>query len=164
SRYGKEIVQIDAAEQKSQDTASQDTRPDLVHRGAYLIQDHESDNGKQHSRRGGDIRGIHAESPSEDNERAHSRRIRDRRRKRLQEYICQEMSLDDIPVRLHRQEKRRDPDRKHTDQRDLGRFQRIREHKHDREKAEQERENVLDEEQARRALDIIHYSSAFQDD
>ena len=45
-RYGKEIVQIDAAEQKPQDTASQDTRPDFVHRRADLIQDHEHDGGQ----------------------------------------------------------------------------------------------------------------------
>ena len=74
------------------------------------------------------------------------------------------MSFNDILIRLQSQEKRRDTDSKHTDQRDLRRFQRIGEHKYQRDQAQQEGKYILHEEQACRALDIIDHSSPFQHD
>ena len=116
SRDGEQVVQINAAEQKSQDTSAQDGGAELVHRRADLVEDHESDDGQQHGRCRRDVRRIYAECSSEDHQGAHGKCIRDGRRKGFQEYVRQEMSPDQVLIRLHGQEEGRDADGEHTDQ------------------------------------------------
>ena len=72
------------------------------------------------------------------------------------------MPFDDFLIRLQRQEERRYADRKHADQRYLRRLQRISDHKGHREQGQQEGKNILHQEQAGRALDIVDHASSLQ--
>lgn len=82
-----------------------------------MIKDHEADNCDQDRARRGNALFFHSELPAENHQTAHHDKICNPSRKRLDQDIGKKMPMDLIPVLLQRQKKRRNPDRKNTDER-----------------------------------------------
>ena len=95
------------------------------HRFCYMIKDHEADNCDQDRARRGNALFFHSELPAENHQTAHHDKICNPGRKRLDQDIGKKMPMDLIPVLLQRQKKRRNPNRKNTDERHLRWLQRI---------------------------------------
>ena len=85
----------------------------------------------------------------------HKQEIRQPAGQRLAQHVPHEFTVDKLVIRLKRQKERRCADGGKRDERQLQRLERVGQRQGQRDDAEQKREDVLDQKQRRRALDVV---------
>ncbi len=128
-RNGEQLVQIGTAENEGNNRADQDRPAHPVERLADPVENHKTDNGEQYGGSGRNIFRADRKFLAEDDECCDHQKVGQRRRQGPCQNVRDKVALDPVFVRHQREQEAWNTDRKHTDQRDLGRLQRIRHHR-----------------------------------